>query len=275
MSEKNKDSAILQEPPSGETASRCGKCKEWLLRNKIFFETITASLLSLMAIIVMVAQLYQTHTQTELIYLQAQASREMALPQFVLNVKITKDLKSSYFDEDYLVVTNKGGMVSNLKGNTYIFFRVDLRPKPGLKGTRKNLMVPINGYYQSVIYSPNGEGVMLTFSGGKNNRKLVKLLGNFVAMARENGWYGYVSLVRLVSLTYQDIFKEKHRSFYFVDPIYGGKEVSFDVGQRLWQRHFNSYRYGVNLDFDRITPETLYKLVFDAKNARLLSENAE
>jgi hypothetical protein len=246
--------------------------RKWLEKNKIYFETVTAVFLSLMAIIVAFASGRQTYRQTQLIALQTRIEKEKALPQFV--VKATKELdkKTNYFKDDILSVVNKGGIVSNLKGNSFVFLRIEMTPKPGVSGSRKILMVPLTGYYSSSFYPSDGDGKVLVCQGYQNNRKAAKLEREFNDIANRKGWFGYISVKRYIYLKYRGLLNEEHRAIYFVEPIYGGKKLPFDVGEKLYARYQKSSANGSKLFFNKITAESLIELVFDESRVVLYLE---
>lgn len=77
------------------------KLREWLTKNKIFFDTIMASFLATMAIIISI-------NQTKLTNLQTKIALYNSLPQFIINAKQIYDNESKYVNEEVLTIKNSG-----------------------------------------------------------------------------------------------------------------------------------------------------------------------
>src|SRR5690348_12691261 len=92
-------------------SSNWGSFRTWLKRNKIVFETVAATLLSGMALIVGTAQWTTASRQTELLNLQTRIAEAQALPQFEIALHQKLNDETGKFDDDVLEIDNRGGPV--------------------------------------------------------------------------------------------------------------------------------------------------------------------
>ena len=79
--------------------------RKFLERNKAWFETAAASLLSLMAIVVAVAQACTASRQTDLMALQTRITEAQALPQFEITTHQKLNPLTASYDDNFLVVS--------------------------------------------------------------------------------------------------------------------------------------------------------------------------
>ena len=100
------------------------KLRDWLSANKILFETIAAFLLSAMAIIVSIAQTVTSFRQTQLSALQTQIAEAQALPQFELAIHQKLNDATNKYDDDQLVISNRGGPVHDFQASSAYFIKV-------------------------------------------------------------------------------------------------------------------------------------------------------
>lgn len=90
-----------------------GRMRSFLEQNKLFFETVAATLLSLMALIVSIAQIVIAVKQTNLTEIQAIVAREQVLPQLVVSTKLILDEATNKFQDENTYVYNKEELSEN------------------------------------------------------------------------------------------------------------------------------------------------------------------
>src|SRR5436190_10899267 len=120
----------------------------WLTINKIWFETVTASSLSLMAIIVSVEQSRTASEQTKLSSLQTQIAEAQALPQFEVAIRQKLNDATSKLDDDLLVVSNRGGPIHDFTADAVCFLKVTTQDA-GFAHSEAD--IPINGYFTASL----------------------------------------------------------------------------------------------------------------------------
>ena len=146
--------------------------RDWLKVNKILFETLATSLLSLMAVIVSVAQTRTASQQTNLLALQTRIAEAQALPQFELAIRQKLNDSTRKFDDDHLVVTNRGGPIHDFSADTAYFINVS---SGGASGEVFNRVVPVNGYFTASLVSGSSTGELVTMVGAHNNAAVAGL----------------------------------------------------------------------------------------------------
>jgi len=133
--------------------------RDWLGSNKVFFETIAATLLSVMAVIVSLVQTKMVTRQTDLLALQTRLAEAQALPQFELVIDQRFNDLTSKFDDDYLIVTNRGGPVHETDIDTAYFLVITMDPNPR---RFSKVELPVGGYFTVGFMSGTSTGQLGT-----------------------------------------------------------------------------------------------------------------
>ncbi len=242
--------------------------KKWLIDNKIYFETIAAALLALMALIVAIQAnkitKYQTDLvvkQTELIELQTNIELQQVLPQFVIQAIQIMNPSTGYAEDDELSIKNVGGLVKELHSKTAIFLNVELYYEDPRKGDPINKSIPINGYYAATEYNAQGQGQVLTLVGYKNNKCASDLKKIFTEFAKNNEMYGFLNLDRYLRLNYKDMLGKSHIAYFHVPLIYGARSLDPSEGEVRFNEHNDAVRNNTLLSFDDLTPEIIFNAV--------------
>ena len=234
--------------------------RRWLTENKIFFETIAASLLSVMAIIVSLVQLDIASKQTQLLNLQTKIALQQILPQFVIKAVQILD-ETGYASDDRLIIKNVGGIVKELKSEHAVFFEVEIYFRGGLNGDPVTLEIPITGYYDATMHNPEGQGKVITLIGYKNNQRAAQIERDFRKYTEAKGLYGFIQIHRYVRLIYKDMLGDEHVDYYFVPLIYGAHLLSQEEGRTIFETYKQSIRDGKILEFDKLTSAQILERV--------------
>lgn len=250
---KNNKSSITL---SGNHGKRIATLRDFLQRNKIFFETITATLLSIMAIIISTAQILISSKQNVLIETQTEIARQQAIPQFVIAAKqlIDPDGKAR---SDAIYVNNRGGIVRDFHCNTATFFDVKLSY---MRGQAKKLEIPINGYFRSSGYTAEGTGQVLVIRGYLNNEKLFQLRKDCHQLAEEKKAFCNIEMRNYLRLYYRDIFGKEHEDYYYVPFFYGGSPIETKEGKEIFEKHEAAWKNLSMVEFDKLTADKLLEL---------------
>ena len=236
------------------------KIRDWLTANKIFFETITAVLLSLMALMVLI----QTN---QIASYQTTIMKSEHLPILHLNVDLEWNSTAAKYSEDELTISNIGAPLGELKSRVAIFFRVKWETQ---NNEPKEALVPINDYYYvEITDNPQGElrrYYYLDSSGHRGNYyKAVNINWEFSDYANEKNATGYVDLLKYVKLIYKDIYGDNHIEYYLVSDL-----NSYRLGEKEGQKIFKHYDYNRvtnSVDFDsEISPDLLYEKMSNIVN---------
>lgn len=234
------------------------KLRSSLEQNKVFFETIAAFALTVMAIIISIAQSAVAIKQNELIELQVHVERQQIVPQLTLEIDydFTEGEDGNPFAyTERIIVFNHGGIARSITSENYVFMDIYL------DGERTS--VPLIGYYWITNHTGGGVGNLLEFTGFGNNSKFIDLERGFRDLAGGRGQTGWIDLNRIVRLEYEDVFGETHVEYYKVAPITGGSPIPFDEGsayKKQVDRYFEETGTGWP-DLDDLQPEDIPSLM--------------
>lgn len=214
--------------------SKMKRLNNWLKKNKIFFETLAASLLSAMAIIVSVAQTKTAFRQTQLLDLQTQIAEAQALPQFELAIHQKLNEETSKFDDDYLVISNRGGPVHEFVAQDAYSIIVTVG---ATAGKISKLEIPVAGYFTASYVSVASTGELVTMIGNHNNAAVIAL-SNGLRDAARSKQFAFANLDEhlIVRLHYRDLLNRRHDDYYEVRPVSGGVRLTDEVGKAEFDR---------------------------------------
>lgn len=236
--------------------------RDWLNANKIYFETVTASLLSLMAIVVSIEQNLTTSQQTELLALQTRIVEAQALPQFEMELRQILNKATGNFDDNHLVISNHGGPVHDFNADVAYFIKTDVERTPA-KELKTD--IPINGYFTADLISSNSNGVLVTMIGDHNNAMFVTLEHGILAKADAKKLdFALLDEQFVVCLRYKDLMDRQHEDYYEVRPIYGGTRMKDEVGKARFSR-WNSAQH---IELSTLHVDDLLKYAFHADSSQ-------
>ncbi|MDO9036364.1 MAG: hypothetical protein Q7U51_14330 [Methanoregula sp.] len=204
--------------------NKIDKIRDWLTNNKIFFETIGAITLSIMALLVSLGALSVMVYQAQQVEIENQ-------PEFLFSVEtypssevviIKNDLPLN-FPQDYLIIKNNGKAFKNMVIEYAIIgtclyssydenknvTNIKLIEIPLDKSTYSN--IPID--YQGKIKIPQ-----LFANDLRNPSEIFNLIKkSFNKYLEQKGDETYAfTPSRFLSVTYDDIYEKSHTKFYFI-----------------------------------------------------------
>ena len=211
--------------------------RDVLDRNRVVFETVAASLLSLMAIIVSIAQTHTASEQTALVALQTQIAEAKALPQFEVAILQIYNAATGKYDDNYLVVSNSGGPIHNLTADSVYFLNVTAAVGVQRDAEHFKAEVPVNGYFTMTSVSVAGTGELVHMIGYHNNESFTTLQRG-VGQAREERKWAYASVEEqcVVRLRYRDLLDRDHEDYYEAHVVTGGTRMPDAIGKALFGR---------------------------------------
>lgn len=227
-------------------------CRRYLKRNKIFFETIAAIFLTIMAITI-------SYRGNQIASYQIQLIKQERYPRLDFCVDLTIDSKGRPID-DVLIISNTGPPLSEF-GFQYVTF---LEMEYGKIGEEiRTTMIPLIGYYGLTTMSNRQTGELATLSRpgvseGNYQRANMALL-EFQIFATKGKTTGFGKVVRYVQVWYKDIWEEKHVKFYFVDE-FGFSEVENEKGREIFEEHEDKLRESLCLELEELSAESLYEM---------------
>jgi hypothetical protein len=230
---------------------RFSSIKCWLESNKVFFETIAAVLLTMMAIVVSIAQYKMMDKQNQI-------SEANALPQIISTISYDKNEIGNYADE-WIVTENEGGIIKEADTSMSLFIKASFTNLNNLRN--KVLYIPLSGYYSSSFLTGRGKGTVAKSFGKDNNTKFHNFSLAFKPLMLRNNEMLFVDLVRIQKVKYFDIFGKNHVEYLVVAPIGGANALSKSEGERIFSAYNDALKNGTYLNFDKLNPNYFYQYI--------------
>jgi hypothetical protein len=227
-----------------------------LERNKIFFETLAAILLSAMAIMVSCQSNRIASVQMKLAERQTAIADELSQPFFRAAVVLQWDSTSQKYIQDRLAVINDGAPAYNPLVKVAQFLAVRC-PQ-----SNADSLIPIRGYYQSAVLTGRRTDTLVEFSGRLNRQRLYQLYRSYLARpatAQNPQWTGQRIFLRL---NYLDRTSRPQVRFFEVLEPGGAALLDSAVGGRLMAR-FDSLWSRPAVDLETASPDSVAALCAD------------
>jgi hypothetical protein len=241
---------------------RIESVRGWLNNNKIWFETLTASLLSLMAVIVSVAQSCTASKQTELMSLQTQIAEAQALPQFevALNPKFNDATRK--YDDYILVVSNHGGPIFDFSAEAAYFIQVTI---PGANFGVMKADIPVDGYFTASFVSAANTGELVTMVGNHNNARAVEIQQDIRQAADARQW-GFANMDEQVvtRFSYRDMLNRQHEDYYEAHFAGGGSRMPSEIGKA----RFAKWEAAPRVKFSSVRADDFFKRTTSVESNR-------
>jgi hypothetical protein len=210
--------------------------KQFLITNKVYFETVVAILLGIMAVVVSASQAWLAYKSYELTKLPY-------LPQIAANVTMGGDRCGT--ESWKLTTTNQSGNAYDVIVHPIAFLsirdlqllRIGQKPNPNIH--LKSALIPLRGYFSPLSYGTSaaqGE-IVIQCTEPLNEMDNSKL--EFESLYAPKGKKSITSNVDIyMVVSYKDRFRNSHTRYFQVDA--GGQAVP--VSDSLGQNIFNRYR---------------------------------
>jgi hypothetical protein len=233
-------------------------CRDWLNRNQVFFQTIAAVLLSIMAIFV-------TLQTNQIVSYQTKLMEAEQVPHLDFNLEMVYNSSENEFCRDQLTISNSGSPLREFSVVSYVLLVLSYANYT----ERSFVEVPISmyGYYttsaSTYTNNPSGELAILTnynisevnywlanLVGGKYlNRSEVnywlanQTVNGFFDIAQEKYYFSYASIYRYFFVTYRDKMEKLHYEHYVVRSDGSFRKISEDSFDEMWNNYFLNRRY--------------------------------
>ncbi len=243
------ESRLTEADTTNETRSQesvVERARAGLIHYKIFFETMVATALTVMALFLSLGQLNINKQQYTIQYI-------LASPQFRVTSVQETDGSTSVPRNEKILVANDGYLARHVKVEVVVFFK--LKPKPN----SPEVLIPITDYYNQPIDSGNATGLIRTFQKESNITKRREIRDNLDELAKTNNTtVSFVEVTRYLKLSYNDLFNEPHTEYHFVPALGDSELLENEDGIAWFERHKNGRTEGRSLDFDTMTAQDLY-----------------
>lgn len=233
--------------------SRTVGLRNWLTLNKVFFETVAAVLLSVMAITISYLSYRTSLDQAKLLRLQNELALQQLKPHFIARVEFfTKP--NDLFAEDRLIIDNEGAITLSIDADVAVFFDPEFIDRNQKKRTA---VVPVLGYYPYSFRSAEGnKGRIATFGGHQNDKLAADIKREFRALALHRQGVAHTMIRRYLRLMYQDLLGNSCTEYYFVEPFAGARRLE----QKEGEKYFQDYRGGKieAIELSKLTANKLF-----------------
>jgi len=235
--------------------------RKCLDRNKVFFETISATLLGVMALCLILQSNRISKYQAQLAKSQIELSQQLAdrdmtthLPEFHLSMKHVVEEPIGHCIEDRILIYNEGAPLYDLDPRFIVFIKVET----GMLGEQRTAFVPIHGYYFNLFRTGKATGLVATIAGDRNRVGLYELDQAFSAYAKAKGDIGFISIERFIRIRYQDKFGSSNEAFFSID-AFRHKKLADEDGIRWFEQHRSGWLSdGTAFEYREVSPEALY-----------------
>jgi len=228
--------------------------RAWLEANKVWFETIAASLLSLMAIVMSAGQYYVASKQTELLNIQTKVAEAQALPQFEIEMSPRLNDYTKKYDDYDLVIRNRGGMVQQFHAEVALFLELSI--------CKENLQIlkariPVDGYFPTTLVSAEGVGQLVKMIGNHNNSSIFKIAHDVddIAAAKKLQCSN-LEQTFVLRIQYSDLLGRSHEDYY--EPRYVGGAIR--IPDDLGKSQFAEWENGPRIQLGNLKPNELFDM---------------
>ena len=204
------------------------RTRDFLQRNKIYFEIFSSVLLSFMALIVSINS--------------CQISKQQLANEDRLNmprIKVSHEQLSSKEanDSEKIIVENVGGHAYNYHIEKKVFLSCKYFPLNG--GDSKQICLPIQDILDTSFPTNNYTGVIESYY----TICTVKYFNELYNQTRDVKGFLDIQLLKYISISYSDFKDELHEDLFIIDGVYQGRKIEKnDKINKLFSIKFPSYR---------------------------------
>jgi len=227
--------------------------RDWLSKNKIIFETIAATLLSLMALCVSWLTYRISARQTELTRLQTNIAHQQEMPQFIVQRLYVRS-PDGIFHDVRVTVQNKGPIARAAEVDNVDF--ITLRCS-GFGRVSRSFRLPIINYLDSNFVT-SGQDLEFSLERKGNNDEYAKIYTGLMEIDGKRNTLVEVGITSYIRVNYQDLFGDKHSDYFWIRGRTAAEQVSQAEGEAAFQEHKEGSTKEL-LIFPKLTAEQLHQ----------------
>lgn len=197
--------------------------------NKIFFETLAAVFLTIMSIIVGIAQWSSANSQNKIAEIQKELAEAQALPSFEIKIEQFKDQQSGMYNRNDLIILNHGGPAYNFEAESAYFIKTTYADPT----VSCELRVPLDGYFAADFEGSGSTGQLVQMYGDKNNLMYSELTNEPIELNKNNSYALNLQQELYLKLSYTDLLNRSHMEYYQVHAVRGGKRIDDKTGEPI------------------------------------------
>lgn len=261
------EKSTSQPPPR---TRRITSARSWLKTNKIFFDTVAATCLTLASITVAIVQAGIANRQSDagekqnalldkqnaLVTLQTRIAEAQAMPTFDIKIhQVANDAGRA--DDNVLTIDSSGGPVHEFYAHAIYILEITAAEKriPYPKPVR--LRIPVSDYYSASAVTATSTGRLATIFGHGNNLAFIVFSRALSASSTENNWdYAITEEMTFLHIEYNDILNRPHDEYYGVAPVSGSRIITNDDGRAIFEEAAPMKRRNLaDLTVDKVAQE--------------------
>ncbi|MCE9950956.1 hypothetical protein LZ618_02400 [Aeromonas allosaccharophila] len=224
--------------------------RAFLERNKIYFETITPSLISIIALVISLSSLNMTKRQIEI-------STSDAQPHFYIKeyYLYDSDLKLAY--ETELKTFNSGADITNYEDTLRTVASIEFYSENG----KETIHIPLNGYYGGSTKTQNSKGEMTKYIGPNNNILFSKINDDLNSVTfRDKYGFAFISLKHAVRISYKNKLSNEGYA-YFIN--------TKSVSKEEYESFMNVFNKSSYVDFSKLTTDVIGGAIEKARTSTI------
>lgn len=207
---------------------RMGKpVKEWLEAKKIYFDTVTAALLSMMAILVSCQSNRLVSNQTEIMRIQSR-------PTFMITLIPEVD-ESDFFVGRRVDIAHSGDRPSNFNAKALSILSLSSHNS---KFEKRVYEVGLTGFYSAYVHRTDPPDLLMSIKGNQNNKRAIELYNWLRDNSSTLGKESLTSEIRsYLKVSYEDRFGSAIDEYYDVSELVAVK-LDQGSGREIFSRIF-------------------------------------
>lgn len=215
--------------------------KTFLTDNKIYFETLAATTISLSAVALSCMAIVVSCKSNTIAENSSQVSKIPYLPNISAYFRLDKS-KDGKGRTETLVINNSGDVMYHFTSFPFAFIKLNELEliAPGMERSSpelKNVEIPLINYFPALTFVSNiNKGVFseLTID---NTQKMDEVINDFSADYRTYDKSMGGSIERYLMVKYEDKFSEEHTEFFSFEAFGTSVPMSIDKGKELLSRY--------------------------------------
>jgi hypothetical protein len=207
-----------------------GQLRTFLEQNKIFVETITATCLAIMAIVVSIQSNRIAEQQTNIAY-------QELLPKFHIRNKQLIDSRTNLYTGQSVQIFNYGNNFDNFYADGISFLELTLEDTVSqTERVEKIRLLPVYSY--EFMTSDELKGLIREFRTDNFYTDLETLEANFLKnkYAISNWTLKEFAFKHYLKLSYVSLMKERKMTYYDIE-FPEGQLLDEKIGEKLWAEH--------------------------------------
>lgn len=239
--------------------------RKWLESNKIFFETIVAVGLTIMAIMLTFMSINISNNTNQIAFYETELIKMENQPilHFVMNNVFHPDNNDSLYWEEQLTINNIAKPLTKFDYDDMIFMKIAYHASDSY--VYEFVLIPINDYYFFSFQTGNLTGKLADLRGYYNleekifnKNAVMQADGQFSDFAKNRNASGYISIIRFIKVEYKDIFENTYTEIYFVDPLGTRTHKLKKEDGKIISDYYESFWWNESLSIDNLSPNILY-----------------